>query len=538
MKTKTKQLIKDKLSSILLKTNKLITLVKFNDICDDIYDYITEQDVKKIDLLDIQNLISSYSVINKNRININLDNKNKNMTFEKLQKVYNQSNKDDDDDFIIIETEDKNNNQTKEKTIIKPTINTNQIIKYPPFGTQHVHDEQRDDIIDEEAVKLSEIVDKLCSIDYPEQKSDEWFRQRNERMTASDVGCVVHDNHYEYPYKFIMKKCRNPPFKSNQFCYHGTKFEEIATMIISYRLNVQVLEFGLVLDPDTSFLGASPDGIIGKFKLDGIHLTNLVGTMIEIKVPLRRRILHKGEIKGEICPIYYWDQVQVQLQCCKLKKCLFWQCNIVEYNSRDEFIEDTHETESFRSKTTGFEKGCLIQLLPKSIMNELDKNNEKEYLDKVYDYSKFLYPDKIEMSPDDCDKYISHTMSNFDSILKSKGLSDYCFDKVIYWKLLDSECSEIERDDEWFKEKLPILEKSWKYVSYLRENEEEAQLVYDYVDSLELDKIAWNDRNKDKLMKEGNEKIMNVISKLYKYRDKESKRNKFMIKVHEEMKKE
>src|SRR5690606_31764701 len=104
--------------------------------------------------------------------------------------------------------------------------------------------------------------------------------QRHERMTASDVGCVLHDNHHEYPYKFILKKCQNPPFKSNQFCYHGTKFEEIASMIIGYRLNVQILEFGLVLDPDTSFLGASPDGIIGKFKLDGKHLTNLVGTMI------------------------------------------------------------------------------------------------------------------------------------------------------------------------------------------------------------------------------------------------------------------
>ena len=35
-----------------------------------------------------------------------------------------------------------------------------------------------------------------------------------------------------------------------------------------------------------------------------------------------------GEIDGEICPHYYWVQVQVQLECCDLEEFDFWQCSI------------------------------------------------------------------------------------------------------------------------------------------------------------------------------------------------------------------
>jgi putative phage-type endonuclease len=331
-------------------------------------------------------------------------------------------------------------------------INKKTNIKFGPWGTQWIHDKQIDDIIDNETKSMIKIVSKLMAIEYPEQRSPEWFAMRDKCATASDGGCIIGENHYEPQFKFLIKKVQRPPFESNIFCHHGTKYENIATMIYEYRMNVQVEEFGLVCHPKYSFLAASPDGIVGKYKLDGKTLTKHIGTMLEIKCPFRRKIKHTGEIKGVICPIYYWVQVQLQLECCDLKECAFWQCDIQEYTNRNEFICDTDINEPFRSKQTQFEKGCVIQMLP---MDKTDDIKNEKYLDILYGSSKYLYPLHIEMSPMDCDIWVAETMANFNTLCP-KG---YRFDKIIYWKLVNSNCSIIPRDKNWFNEKLPEFKK-------------------------------------------------------------------------------
>lgn len=349
--------------------------------------------------------------------------------------------------------------------------------KFSPFGTQWIHDKQKDDEIDKKTKNITSIVDKLMKIEYPEQRSPEWFALRDKRTTASDGGCVVGVNEHEPPYKFLIKKVKRPPFESNMFCYHGTKFEAIATMIYEYRMNVKVEDFGLVAHPKINFLAASPDGIVGKYKFDGKSLTKHIGRMLEIKCPARRKIKQKGEIKGEICPIYYWVQVQLQLECCNLEECDFWQCDIQQYENREDFNNDTDENEPFRSKTTGMEKGCLIQLLPKDKIKEA---SDGKYWDIVYESSKFIYPPKIEMSPIECDIWIAETMANF----SKKCMKEYYFDKVIYWKLAGSNCSLILRDKNWFEEKLPEFAKMWKYVEYLRTYDDKSTILFEYIESL------------------------------------------------------
>jgi putative phage-type endonuclease len=360
--------------------------------------------------------------------------------------------------------------QTK-YTAIKRTAD-----KYGPYGTQWVHDTQCDDKLDESAKKSTKIVDRLMEIEYPAQRSEAWFKQRDGKITASDGGTVLGENKYEDPYKFYFKKVKGSPFTGNEACYHGKKFESIATSIYSYRMNVNVIEFGLVDHPKYKFLGASPDGIVGKYKLDGVHKTSLVGRMLEIKVPFRRKILQSGEIKDKICPIYYWDQVQLQLECCDLELCDFWQCNLNEYSSREEFLADTDTSEPFRSQTTGFEKGVLIQLLPRNKIEEASNGN---YLTVVYDNASFIYPPKIEMSPEECDLWIAETLSKL--YLTNK---DCVFDKIIYWKLIESKSVTIERDRAWFKERLPILQKTWDNVEYLRSHKDRAEIAFQYIESL------------------------------------------------------
>lgn len=368
--------------------------------------------------------------------------------------------------------------------------------KYIPYGTQFIHDKQIDDIITDKENDLARRFDILRAIKLPEQRSKEWYEMRDCKITASDGGTVLGENSYEAQYTFILKKTGNTPFKSNMYCYHGKKYEEIATLIYEYRMNISSDEFGLIGHSVHKFLGASPDRICNKYKYDGIHLSKYVGRMLEIKCPLTRKIQTEGEIIDNICPIYYWIQVQLQLECCDLEECDFWQCDIKEYVSREEFINDTDPNEKFRSISSGFEKGCLIQLIPRSKAH--DKDN---YYKTLYDDAIFIYPPKIEMTPADCDQWIAEQMSKYHSNIK---YSDYCFDKVIYWKLNMSHCVTIPRDKKWFSEKLPIFEKMWNYVKFFRQNKNALNKLLEYIESLPIKK---------------NKLIMDTVDKLFNGED-------------------
>ncbi len=364
-----------------------------------------------------------------------------------------------------------------------------------PYGTQWRHDKQKDDVLDKIHIKRTKQLEKLMSIEYPEQRSEGWFKMRNDKITASDGGNVIGANKNESQYKFLLKKTVGAPFLSNEFCYHGKKYEQIATMVYENRMNVKVEEFGLCGHPKYDFLGASPDGIVSKYKLDGEHLTNQVGKMLEIKCPLKREIQKTGEIKDNICPIYYWIQVQLQLECCDLDECDFWQCQILEYRDRQEFINDTDPKEPFRSKSSGHEKGAVIQLIPLDKCNDV-KNGK--YFDVIWDSAIWIYPPDIEMTPYEVDQWIVETVQN---IGKNKEYRDYVLDKVLYWKLETSHNVTIERDVKWFEDNLPDLDKAWKQVEYFRKNKDKTDLLVSFIDSLTM---------------KSNTKIMKFVEELMK----------------------
>jgi putative phage-type endonuclease len=409
-------------------------------------------------------------------------------------------NDDDDDDQV------KNEEVAQYKypvDLYNPVQRTD--ILNGPYGTQWVHAAQYDDTLNEKEQANLKQFNILRQIISPEQRTPAWFKQRNTKITASDGGTVINENKHEEQYSFILKKTRESVFSSNKFCYHGTKYEEIATMIYEYRMNVKVDEFGLLDHPTIPFLGASPDGICSNYKLDKVHKSNHVGKMLEIKCPLVRKIQHSGEIKDHICPIYYWVQVQLQLECCDLDECDFWQCNIAEYKSREEFMEDTDSKEPFRSKSYGYEKGCIIQLLRADKVGEQDLNKQFQ---NIYDFSKFIYPPKIEMTPSELDKWVAETLSKPVLITVKKGDPGYVFNRVLYWRLIESNNTVIKRDVAWFKEKLPILDRVWKYVEFFREHSDKLKIFERAVE------VYYRERDK-------NDKVMNIASLLYDGKDKE-----------------
>lgn len=382
---------------------------------------------------------------------------------------------------------------------------------YHPFGTQWVHDIQFDDEYTDVERRRSEQFDVLRAIILPEQRTPEWYEMRDSKITASSGATAISQNPYETQYQFILDKVEKPPFKSNKFCYHGKKYEDIATFIYEYRMNAETAEFGLIEHPKHKYLGASPDRICTSYKLDKKHKSKFVGRMLEIKCPLSRKIKMEGPIKDHICPIYYWVQVQLQLECCDLDECDFWQCEIGEYGSREEFIEDTDPNEPFRSKFTGFEKGCLIQLIPKKRVVEALEGN---YDNVIFEDAIFAYPGTIELTPLDCDIWVAKMMEEIDINPKYK---EYSFDRVIYWKLIKSKNVLIERERDWFAENLPEFKKVWDYVLFLRkkENKDLLDIIKRYLKTKPSVEMLKRYRKKDE-MNELNQSVMSIIERLYK----------------------
>jgi putative phage-type endonuclease len=198
-----------------------------------------------------------------------------------------------------------------------------------------------DFMVPEKYKELDKHFNKLKLLPQPAQRSKEWFDYRYNRITASDTAAAIDMNPYEPVEGFILKKCDpNFPFRDNATVFHGKKYEPVATMIYEHIYNTRVFEFGALPSEKYNFLGASPDGISSKYTLDN-KFSERLGIMLEIKCPVTRDIHTEGTIAGDICPFYYYCQVQQQLACCTLDICDFWQCKLLEFKTRHEYLADT-----------------------------------------------------------------------------------------------------------------------------------------------------------------------------------------------------
>jgi putative phage-type endonuclease len=334
--------------------------------------------------------------------------------------------------------------------------------------------------------KLYDRYNFLANVPQPVQRSLEWFALRNDMITASSGACVLGENKYEKPDKVLLEKIgHGEKFGENKFVHHGKKYEKIATMIYEHIYNVKVGEFGLIphqkteLSSSIPFLGASPDGICTNCTLDG-KFSNMIGTMLEIKCPLSREIVTKGIEDGEICPHYYWVQVQLQLECCDLENCDFWQCNIREFDDIENInICPNSYTENQDEKiifSNNFKRGMILQFLP--------KNHVLEKYEKLEWYGKYIYPPHLDMNINEYYKWSNNMITNYQKYYPDL-VNDYYFDKILYWKLESSHNYKIKRNNEWFQLNLPKFKNFWDKVELYRNNDEEKQ---NYLDNIKKPK--------------------------------------------------
>lgn len=269
---------------------------------------------------------------------------------------------------------------------------------------------QNDDIL-----KQMEVLKEINST-LPAQRSPEWYKFRENLITASSWGNVL--GYIDSERKLLLQKLghEGSQFKGNIFTQFGTKYEPVATSIYERRTKKEVIEFGCMRHPkeENFFLGASPDGIAA----DGI--------MLEIKCPPKRPI-------GNIPTDYYWAQMQGQLEVCDLERCDFLECKIEEYESAEDYEADIGEDQTL---SEGQESGVVLQF---------KRGDEYKYL-----YSTFFF------RGEELHNWMIQSVKDY------KGWEFIPF----YWKIKKYQCQPVFRDREWFawaREKLKLFYDKWQF---------------------------------------------------------------------------
>jgi putative phage-type endonuclease len=159
-----------------------------------------------------------------------------------------------------------------------------------------------------------------------EQRTDEWYKMRDEMLTASDWGQALGVGKFGTLAQLYHKKCNygdaKPFDASAEPLQWGVKYEPVANEVYQLMTNTKVSEYGILRHPRYSYLGASPDGI------------SALGIMLEIKCVWRRKI------DGKI-PEQYMCQVQGQLEICELEECDYFECAFKECDTLEELREVT-----------------------------------------------------------------------------------------------------------------------------------------------------------------------------------------------------
>lgn len=291
------------------------------------------------------------------------------------------------------------------------------------------------------------------------QRTPEWYRDRQTRITASEAASCLNKsskvcenyvkafnvpnfkykeneglNPYESKDDYIIKKCssfhdmQRDSFKDTVFTLWGKKYEDIASRLYSKIMNTRVIEFGLICHSRLKWLAASPDGITP----DGI--------MLEIKCPKSRKIDENAP------PLYYYIQCQIQLECCNLEMCDFLECEISEIDTEEEWLKT---------------------VIPS------DVKQDKGIMLNIRDTHQYVYP-PLELTSDF--DYISwkneQMLQNSDIYIP------------VYYHITKYNIIKIKRDREWFEAVKKDIKTVWELITKLQGNKDDFLKYKESIDIL------------------------------------------------------
>ena len=151
-----------------------------------------------------------------------------------------------------------------------------------------------------------------------EQRSTEWFKARQHKVTGSVTGAILGLSPFMKPADVMRNMVREyhgieREFTGNIATSWGTAHEHLALLDYALRTGVPVTDCGFFVHPDFPWLGASPDGLIGEHGV------------IEIKCPFGLRNEAIPKFKPLADQPHYFAQVQIEMACTGRRFCDFYQ---------------------------------------------------------------------------------------------------------------------------------------------------------------------------------------------------------------------
>lgn len=156
-------------------------------------------------------------------------------------------------------------------------------------------------------------------LDQPDvqQGTEKWLHVRKFGITASTAAHAVQVGFAPYRTKLFFAQSDKAilektgfieRFFGNACTAHGHKWEPVALDHAAKSNECEAFQVGLLVHPSLRWLGASPDGVLAN------------GMLIEIKVPFKRQVK-----AGNPVPLYYWIQMQIQMEVCNADSCLYYE---------------------------------------------------------------------------------------------------------------------------------------------------------------------------------------------------------------------
>jgi hypothetical protein len=294
-------------------------------------------------------------------------------------------------------------------------------------------------MLDENRQKnIAQKIYNLKSAPQPEQKSKEWYELRHNLITASNIHKLLSSELQRN--SLIYEKCRplivektNYFANANNTRQWGIIYEPLSIQIYERLYNTKVDEFGCIIHPKYSYIGASPDGI------NTDPTSHRYGRMIEVKNIVNRDIT--GIPKEE-----HWIQMQLQMETCDLEECDFIETRFKEYENNEHFYKD---------ETKSRWRGVLLCLL--------EKKTDTVGTDHFTYIPRFEYmPLDVPINRESVDKWIN------DICMRTKDTHRLL--TTHYWYLDEFSCILVKRNRMWFKAALPKILETWKTIEYEREH--------------------------------------------------------------------
>ena len=393
-----------------------------------------------------------------------------------------------------------------------------------------------------EVVKRIEYIESIPLI---EQKTPEWFKQRETMISASDAGYFLKKGGGvskaidALKIKVGLKSYCNssaPPLM------HGNTYEDVSRAIYESRNCVSVTEYGILSSP-TPCVGASPDGIVTKCHKDTYECQIKFGRLLEIKNPYSRII--DNTVKPE-----YMVQILQQQYTTQLPICDFVETTIVDAycnTNNSNYKPYMNLADMLEDKLDKTRDGWEKRIKNKNISNDnLNKfGNEKGlliwYKKKINDNdirNKYvLYPLTSEYEKLAIEKWIVDTNSEY----WKQGFQYVC---TKFWRL-DVYCEKtVVYDQALFEDEyVPELCKVWDVITKCNEIRANNANI-DNVDNVNNAGNSNNENNEWECINhitidETNLKLTNFIEELEKNKDSpfynENKRKK-KVKTNEDVK--